>query len=75
VAVKQRLKSDSEAVPSACRLSIPDFLLGLPFYPEDGGDAFLQNVGGTLLNYMVLQPRRCTPPGSYSALEIKSTPV
>jgi hypothetical protein len=60
VAVKQRLKSDSEAVPSACHLSIPGFLLGLLFYPEDGGDAFLRNVDGTLLNYTALEPRRST---------------
>lgn len=34
------------------------FMLGLLFGPEDGGDTFLENVGGNLSNYRVLQPQR-----------------
>jgi hypothetical protein len=34
------------------------FLPGLYFYPEDGGDMFLRNVGGLSTDYMALYPRR-----------------
>jgi hypothetical protein len=33
-------------------------LLGLPFNPENEGSTFLCNIGGLLLDYMTLQPRR-----------------
>jgi hypothetical protein len=33
-------------------------LLGLSFDPEDGGDIFLQNVGGFSTDYTALYPRR-----------------
>jgi hypothetical protein len=38
-----------------CRLRFGDFLLGLLFHPEDGGDTFLRNVGGLLPNCTALQ--------------------
>jgi hypothetical protein len=35
-----------------------DFFLDLFFYPEDGGDMFLRNVGRLSTDYMALCPRR-----------------
>jgi hypothetical protein len=37
------LKSKSSKKPTCCMLHA-DFLLDLPFYPEDGCDIFLRNV-------------------------------
>jgi hypothetical protein len=34
------------------------FLLGLFFYPEDGGDMFLRNVGWLSTDYTTLNPRK-----------------
>jgi hypothetical protein len=42
----------------ACCLLHAGFLLGLLFYPEDGGDMFLRNVGRLSANYTALYPRR-----------------
>jgi hypothetical protein len=43
---------------SACYLLHADFLLGLFFCPEDGGDMFLRNVGGFFSRgYTALYPR------------------
>jgi hypothetical protein len=33
-------------------------LLGLRFNPEDGGNIFLENVGRTLPDHAVLNPRK-----------------
>jgi hypothetical protein len=38
--------------PERSRL-LSDFLLGLPFSPEDGGSMFLRNVSGIVPSYMV----------------------
>jgi hypothetical protein len=35
-----------------------DFLLGILFDPEDGGDIFLRNFGRFLMDYTALYPRR-----------------
>jgi hypothetical protein len=37
----------------------PGFLLRLLFWPEDGEDMFLRNVGCLSTDYMQLDPRRC----------------
>jgi hypothetical protein len=42
---------------SSVHLLIADFLLILLFDPEAGGDLFLRNVGGNILNNTVLQHR------------------
>jgi hypothetical protein len=41
---------------SACYLLYSGFLLGFFFDPEDGGDIFLQNVGGLSTGYTALCP-------------------
>jgi hypothetical protein len=42
----------------ACHLLICWFLLNYFFYPEDGGDIFLRNVGCNSTDYTALYPRR-----------------
>jgi hypothetical protein len=41
---------------------VAGFLLGLLFAAEDRGNIFLQNDGGRLLHYILLQPRRLYSP-------------
>jgi hypothetical protein len=43
---------------SASCLLHSGFLLGLLFYPDDGGDMFLRNVGRLSADYRTLYPRR-----------------
>jgi hypothetical protein len=40
------------------KLSSAGFLLGLFFYPEDGGDMSLRNIGLLSTDYTALYPRR-----------------
>jgi hypothetical protein len=43
---------------SACCLPQTDFLLGLFFYNENGGDIFLRNAGSLSMDYTALYPSR-----------------
>jgi hypothetical protein len=43
--VSQKPRYVNHSVCSACYLRHTDFLLGVFFDPEDGGDMFLHNVG------------------------------
>jgi hypothetical protein len=47
-----------KAEDSTFHLFFVDFLLGLFFGPEDGGDIFLLNVGLLSTDHMTLYPRR-----------------
>jgi hypothetical protein len=35
-------------------LLLADYMLGLPFDPEDGGSRFLQNIGELVLDYSLM---------------------
>jgi hypothetical protein len=61
--IKRRLNSGNTCYYSikfsrASSLHHAGFLLGLFFYPEDGGNMFLQNISWFSVGYMALYPRR-----------------
>jgi hypothetical protein len=57
VRVEELSQVNQHKARKSCLL-LTGLLLHLLFDPEDGGNMFLQNVGGLLPNNTVLQPRR-----------------
>jgi hypothetical protein len=54
----RRIHLHGRSVSHACYLLHADFLLGLSFDPEDGGEMFLRNVGWLSTDYTALYYRR-----------------
>jgi hypothetical protein len=52
----KRISQARNQQSSACCLLYASFLLGLFFYPEDGGNMFLLNVSWHSVDYMALYP-------------------